>query len=107
MLNDFKRLVVELLKSLETGDRSPLATINPNKYIQHNLRVADGLAGFRERLEYLPKGAAKVNTVRVFQDGNLSLLTRNTTSAVLWGAPGGSLRTGLPAAKCPRVATDG
>jgi predicted SnoaL-like aldol condensation-catalyzing enzyme len=70
MLNDFKRQVVELLKSLETGDRGPLATINPNKYIQHNLRVADGLAGFRERLESLPKGAAKVNTVRVFRDGN-------------------------------------
>jgi predicted SnoaL-like aldol condensation-catalyzing enzyme len=34
------------------------------------LRVADGLAGFRERLESLPKGAAKVNTVRVLQDGN-------------------------------------
>ena len=70
MLNDFKRQVVELLKSLETGDRRPLATINPQKYIQHNLRVADGLAGFRARLEALPKGAAKVNTVRVFQDGN-------------------------------------
>src|SRR5258708_3259631 len=69
MLNDFKRQVVELLKSLETGDRSPLATINPNKYIKQGLRVADGLAGFRERLESLPKGAAKVNTVRVFQDG--------------------------------------
>jgi predicted SnoaL-like aldol condensation-catalyzing enzyme len=51
MLSDFKKQVVELLKSLETGDRSPLATINPNKYIQHNLRVADGLAGFRERLD--------------------------------------------------------
>jgi hypothetical protein len=31
MLNDFKRQVVELLKSLETGDRTPLATVNPNK----------------------------------------------------------------------------
>ena len=70
MLHDFKRQIVELLKSFETGDRKPLATINPNKYIQHNLRVAEGLAGFRERLEALPKGAAKVNTVRVFQDGN-------------------------------------
>ena len=70
MMSDFKRQVVELLKSLETGDCSPLATINPNKYIQHNLRVADGLAGFRQRLESLPKGAAKVNTVRAFQDGN-------------------------------------
>jgi hypothetical protein len=44
MLHDFKRQIVELLKSFETGDRKPLATINPNKYIQHNLRVADGLA---------------------------------------------------------------
>ena len=70
MLNDFKRQVVELLKSLGTGDRGPLASIHRNKYIQHNLRVADGMAGFRERLESLPKGAAKVNTVRVFQDGN-------------------------------------
>jgi predicted SnoaL-like aldol condensation-catalyzing enzyme len=68
--NDFKRQIVDLLKSLETGDRQQLAAINPNKYIQHNLRVADGLAGFRERLEALPKGTAKVNTVRVFQDGN-------------------------------------
>ena len=45
MPKDFKRQIVELLKSLETGDRKP-ATSNPNKYTQHNLRVADGLAGF-------------------------------------------------------------
>jgi hypothetical protein len=45
MLHDFKTQIVESLKSFETGDRKPLATINPNKYIQHNLRVADGLAG--------------------------------------------------------------
>jgi predicted SnoaL-like aldol condensation-catalyzing enzyme len=70
MLNEFKRQIAELLKSLETGDRRPLATINPQKYIQHNLRVADGLERFRARLEALPKGAAKVNTVRVFQDGD-------------------------------------
>jgi len=70
MLNEFKRQVVELLKSLETSDRSPLATINPSKYIQHNLAVGDGLPGVRALLQSLPKGSAKVNTVRVFQDGN-------------------------------------
>jgi predicted SnoaL-like aldol condensation-catalyzing enzyme len=74
MLNDFKGQVVEPLKikikSLETGDRKTLATIHPNRYIQHNLRVADGLAGVRARLEALPKGTAQVNTVRGFQDGN-------------------------------------
>ncbi len=42
---DYKQQVVELLKSLETGDSEPLAYINPDKYIQHNLAVGDGLAG--------------------------------------------------------------
>src|SRR5882672_10756381 len=60
----------ELLKSHETGDSKPLAYINPYKYIQHNLAVGDGLAGVKALLKSLPKGSAKVNTVRVFQDGN-------------------------------------
>ena len=67
---DYKQQVVELLKSIETGDSKPIAYINPNKYIQHNLAVGDGLAGVRALLQSLPKGSAKVNTVRVFQDGN-------------------------------------
>ena len=65
-----KQQVVELLKSIETGDSKPVAYINPNKYIQHNLAVGDGLSGFGEVLQQLPKGSAKVNTVRVFQDGD-------------------------------------
>jgi predicted SnoaL-like aldol condensation-catalyzing enzyme len=67
---NYKQQVVELLKSIETGDSNPIASINPNKYIQHNLTVGDGLAGVRALLQALPKGSAKVNTVRVFQDGN-------------------------------------
>jgi predicted SnoaL-like aldol condensation-catalyzing enzyme len=62
--------VVELLKSIETGDSKPLAYINPNKYIQHNLAVGDGLAGVIALFQSLPKGSAKVSTVRVFEDGN-------------------------------------
>ncbi|GGC98943.1 polyketide cyclase [Undibacterium terreum] len=63
--------MVELLKSIETGDGRPMASyINPNKYIQHNLAVADGLAGVQGLFQALPKGAAKVNTVRVLQDGD-------------------------------------
>lgn len=65
-----KDQVVQLLKSIETGNAEPVAYINPNKYIQHNLMVGDGLAGFGAVLQQLPKGSAKVNTVRVFQDGN-------------------------------------
>src|SRR6267143_4747943 len=65
-----KQQVVELLKSIETGDSTPSAYFNRDKYIQHNLAVGDGLAGVRALRQSLPKGSAKVNTVRVFQDGN-------------------------------------
>ena len=65
-----KEKVVALLKSIESGDSVSVSYINPNKYIQHNLGVADGLAGFRALLAQLPANSAKVNTVRVFQDGD-------------------------------------
>jgi len=65
-----KQQVVELLKSIETGDAKPVAYINPDKYIQHNLAAGEGLAGFGAVLQQLPKGSAKVHTVRVFQDGD-------------------------------------
>lgn len=64
-----KQLVTALLKAIETGETAPVAVINPNNYKQHNLAVADGLSGFGALLQQLPKGSAKVNTVRVFQDG--------------------------------------
>jgi len=65
-----KQKVIELLKSIETGATEPIAYINPNKYIQHNQAVEDGLAGFGALLSQLPEGSAKVNTIRVFGDGN-------------------------------------
>lgn len=65
-----KEKVVSLLKSIETGATEPVGYINPNKYIQHNLGVADGLAGFGALLQALPPNSAKVNTVRAFQDGD-------------------------------------
>ncbi len=65
-----KQKVVELLKAIETGATEAVGYINPNKYIQHNLGAADGLAGFGALLKALPPGSAKVNTVRAFEDGN-------------------------------------
>jgi predicted SnoaL-like aldol condensation-catalyzing enzyme len=65
-----KQQIVDLLKSIETGDSKPVGYINPDKYIQHNLAVGDGLAGFGAVLQQLPKDSARVNTVRVFQDGD-------------------------------------
>ena len=68
-MNNPKAQVTALLKSIETGAPEPVAAIHPDKYIQHNLAVGDGLAGFGAVLQALPKGSAKVHTVRVFQDG--------------------------------------
>jgi predicted SnoaL-like aldol condensation-catalyzing enzyme len=65
-----KQQVKALLKAIETGAAEPVAVINANKYIQHNLMVEDGLAGFGKLLQQLPPNSAKVNTVRVFEDGN-------------------------------------
>jgi predicted SnoaL-like aldol condensation-catalyzing enzyme len=65
-----KQQVKALLKSIETGEQEPAAVINPTKYIQHNLAVTDGIEGFAVVLKLLPPGTAKVNTVRVFQDGD-------------------------------------
>jgi len=65
-----KDKVVAVLNSIETGDQGAVAYINAGSYIQHNLAVGDGLAGFGEVLQALPKGSAKVSVKRVFADGD-------------------------------------
>ena len=70
MTFELKAPVAALLKAIETGETASVSAINPNKYIQHNLAVADGLSGFGAVMQALPKGSARVNTVRIFQDGN-------------------------------------
>lgn len=62
--------VFDLLKAIETGGAEPVSVINADSYTQHNLAIADGLAGFGAALQALPTGSARVNTVRVFQDGD-------------------------------------
>lgn len=67
-----EQMVVEELKAIETGAQEPVAYINAASYTQHNLGVADGLAGFGAALAQLADypEKAKVNTVRVFADGD-------------------------------------
>lgn len=65
-----KEKAVALLRSLETGDQTPVSYINPDKYIQHNLAVGDGLEGFGAILQNAPEGGFKANVVRAYQDGN-------------------------------------
>lgn len=68
-----KDKAVAVISSIETGAAEPIGYINPDKYIQHNLAVGDGLAGFGEVMQMLPKGSAKANVVRAFQDGNYTV----------------------------------
>ncbi|WP_028302360.1 nuclear transport factor 2 family protein [Oceanospirillum beijerinckii] len=65
-----KDKAVALLNSIENGDHHAVSYVNANQYIQHNLAVADGLAGFGEVLKALPEGSAKVDVKRAFQDGD-------------------------------------
>lgn len=67
-----EQMVVEELKAIETGAQEPVAYINAESYTQHNLGVADGLAGFGTALAQLANypEKARVNTVRVFADGD-------------------------------------
>ena len=65
-----KDKAVALLTSLETGDQTPVSYIDPGKYVQHNLAVGDGLAGFGAVLKNAPEGGFKANVVRSYQDGD-------------------------------------
>src|SRR5574340_366091 len=66
-----KERVFALLKAIETGEGEPVAVIDPEHYAQHNLGVADALAGFGALLGQLPEGSARVSTVRLIEDGDL------------------------------------
>lgn len=64
---------VAVISSIETGDAKAISHINPTQYTQHNLAVKDGLAGFGEVLQQLPKGSAKAQVKRAFSDGNYTV----------------------------------
>ncbi|MEM7512426.1 MAG: nuclear transport factor 2 family protein [Bacteroidota bacterium] len=65
-----KEKVVALLNTFNNGDSEPISYINPDKYIQHNLAVKDGLAGFGEVMQNAPEGGFSANVVRAFEDGD-------------------------------------
>lgn len=65
-----KEKVVALLNTFNNGDTEPISYINPDKYIQHNLAVGDGLEGFGAVMQNAPEGGFKANVVRAFEDGD-------------------------------------
>lgn len=62
--------VAALLDSFNTGDKTAISYINPDKYIQHNLSAADGLIGMGQVLANAPPGGFKAKVHRIFADGD-------------------------------------
>jgi predicted SnoaL-like aldol condensation-catalyzing enzyme len=97
-----KTQVVDLLKAIETGAAKPVDVINPERYTQHNLGAADGLAGLGAFLAELPPNSARVDTVRVFQDGDFVFAHTEYNSL----APGSaSTSSGLRKARSSSIGT--
>lgn len=69
-----KDKAIALIESLETGAKEPIAYINPKKYIQHNLAVADGLEGFGAVMAQAPESGFKAEVIRAFEDGDYVVL---------------------------------
>lgn len=55
---------------METGDPAPTGVINPEKFVQHHPEAIDGPPGPGNLFKGITPGTVKVNTVRVFQDGD-------------------------------------
>ena len=74
MSKTIEEKAIAVIRSLETGDPDAVSYINPEKYIQHNLGVKDGLAGFGELLKLKPEEGFKARVVRSFSDGDYVIL---------------------------------
>jgi predicted SnoaL-like aldol condensation-catalyzing enzyme len=59
-------------KSIESGDRFPLAYFDSRRYVQHNLALGDGFGALLEFLDSLPAGSSRVRPIRTFEDGDIS-----------------------------------
>jgi len=68
-----KEKAIALIESIGTDNLVPVSYVNSDKYIQHNLGVADGLAGFGAVLALLPEGSYGKN-IRAFEDGDFVIM---------------------------------
>jgi predicted SnoaL-like aldol condensation-catalyzing enzyme len=61
--------VLDLLAGYSTGEQSGFDVIDPNKFIQHDPDIGDGLAGLKAWLASIPTGQVSVRPARVLVDG--------------------------------------
>ena len=69
-----KQKAIAVIESIGNGDQNAVAYINAENYKQHNLAVADGLAGFGALMANAPEGGFKSEVVRAFQDNEYVFL---------------------------------
>lgn len=69
-----KEKAIAVIESLENGNKEAIGYINPTKYIQHNLAVADGLEGFGAVMANAPEGGFKAKVIRALEDGDFVVL---------------------------------
>ncbi|MFL0811349.1 MAG: hypothetical protein K6L76_13100 [Agarilytica sp.] len=70
MNTERKNKIQALLKGIETGDPASVTVVNPDKYIQHNPQTHEGGEGLAALFKRLSKTSPRVNTVRIFSDGD-------------------------------------
>ena len=70
MISNKKQQIINLLKSIETGDPAAVSVVNEAKYIQHNPETHEGSEGLAVLFKRLSKTSPKVNIVRIFEDGD-------------------------------------
>ena len=73
-----KKAVLNLLAAYRTGNAAAFDAINPDKFIQHDPQVADGLSGLKAWLASVPQGQISVKPVRVLVDGSYVLVHSET-----------------------------
>ena len=74
-----KQAVLDLLAAYSNGDQSAFDVINPNKFIQHDPQIGDGLTGLKTWLASIPPGQISVKPVRVLADGPYVAVHSQTT----------------------------
>jgi len=61
--------VLDLLAAYSSGDQSAFDVINPDRFIQHDPQIGDGLAGLKAWLASIPPRQISVTPVRVLVEG--------------------------------------
>lgn len=73
MTTPYHERTVRIQKSLETRERAPIAHFDSQRYVQHNLGLADGLGPILALMDALPPDRTKVAAHRAFTDGDHSV----------------------------------